>query len=370
MSDSVLSPGPAVFIAVLFLVSGGPCLAADAGSSGNSIPSLEESIRFSRPLFFCDDKLPMDVFDVRERLEKEFLIALWDRPQVILWLKRAARYFPHIETVLEQEGLPDDLKYLAVIESGLRPHAGSSMGAIGFWQFMGSTGRNHGLRVDAAVDERRNIFTSTRAACQYLKSLKETFGTWSLAAAAYNMGENGLASEIKTQGALDYFSLYLPLETQRYVFKIVAAKEIMKHPETYGFNLIASDYYPVIAFDRVEITAGSEVPVAVIARAAQATFKQIKDLNPEIRGDYVAKGKRSILIPKGGSKGFTGRFARLFKVWKNNSGTGLHVVKKGENLSTIAQQYQMSLGMLLRLNRLNPKSAIHPGDRLKVDSRR
>ncbi len=369
MSDSVSPPMSAVFIVVLSLLFAVPSQAADAESPEGSIPSLVESIRFSQPLYFCDDKLPLEVFDVRERLEKEFLIALWDRPQVILWLKRASRYFPHIESVLKQEGLPDDLKYLAVIESGLRPHAGSSMGAIGFWQFMRSTGRNHGLRVDADVDERRNIYTSTGAACLYLKNLKEMFGSWSLAAAAYNMGENGLASEIKTQGALDYFSLYLPLETQRYVFKIVAAKEIMKHPERYGFNLMASDYYPEITFDRVEITAGSEVPVAVIARAAQTTFKTIKDLNPEIRGDYVAKGKRSILIPKGGAKGFEGRFARLFKIWETSNGTGLHVVKKGENLSTIAQQYQMSLGVLLRLNRLNSKSAIHPGDRLKVNSK-
>lgn len=358
-----------VFIVVLSLFFACPSQAAGPKSPEGSIPSLVESIRFSQPLFFCDDKLPLEVFDVRERLEKEFLIALWDRPQVILWLKRAARYFPHIESVLKQEGLPDDLKYLAVIESGLRPHAGSSMGAIGFWQFLRSTGRDHGLRVDADVDERRNIFTSTTAACLYLKKLKEMFGSWSLAAAAYNMGENGLASERKTQGPLDYYSLYLPLETQRYVFKIVAAKEILKHPERYGFNLIASDYYPEITFDRVKITAGSEVPVAVIARAAQTTFKRIKDLNPEIRGDYVAKKKGSILIPKGGAAGFDERFARLFKTWKKSNGTGLHVVKKGENLSTIAQQYQMSLGMLLRLNRLNLKSAIHPGDRLKVDSK-
>ncbi|MDY0221213.1 MAG: transglycosylase SLT domain-containing protein [Desulfobacterium sp.] len=369
MADFVTFPRWAVFFTVLFLFFPSPCPVNGSDLPDRVIPSLVESVRLPDPLFFCEDKVPVEDFDVRERLEKEVLLALWDRAQVILWLKRASRYFPHIESVLKKEGLPDDLKYIAVIESGLRPHAGSSMGAVGFWQFLRSTGRNQGLKVDSTVDERRNIFTSTQAACQYLKTLKELFGSWSLAAAAYNMGENGLAAEIKKQGTADYYSLYLPLETQGYVLKIVAAKEIMKNPEKYGFILSGEDYYPQLSFDSIDMVSDCEIPVAVIAQAAGTSFKEIKNLNPDIRGDFVAEGRRTILIPAQRSEEFSGRLPGLVKAWKEKSGTALHVVKKGDSLTTIAQQYQMSLGELLRLNRLTLSSLIHPGDRLKVDSK-
>lgn len=368
MADFVSLPKRALFFAVLSLFFFWQVPAYAADSPDRVIPSLVESVRFSDPLFFCDDKVPVEDFDVRERMEKAVLLALWDRAQVILWIKRGSRYFSHIEAVLKEEGLPDDLKYLAVIESGLRPHAGSSRGAVGFWQFLRSTGGNHGLRVDSRVDERRNVFTSTRAACQYLKGLNERFGSWSLAAAAYNMGENGLASEIKKQGDLDYYSLYLPLETQDYVFKIVAAKEIMKNPEKYGFVLSKEDYYPELSFDRIDIISDFEIPVVLIAQAARTSFKVIKDLNPDIRGNFVTEGKRSILIPAQSSKGFSDNLPGLVKAWKKKSGAALHVVKGGESLTTIARRYQMPLGELLRLNRLTLSSLIHPGDRLKVDN--
>ena len=366
MVNSFLRGAIAVFLVVVALCLPSRSYALDKEVSGSALPSLVESSRFPHDLFFCGAKVPLEQQEVRERLEKEVLLALWSRPQVILWLKRASRYFPHIESVLKKEGLPDDLKYLAVVESGLRPHAGSSKGAVGFWQFMRSTGKMNGLRVDSKVDERRNLFKSTKAACLYLKKLNSQFGSWPLAAAAYNMGENGLASEIKMQGAEDYYSLYLPLETQRYVFKIIAAKLIMKNAEKYGFRLSKADLYPVLAFDRVNIDSPAQIPLTVIAKSARVSFKAVKDLNPEIRGYYLSKGKSSILIPKGSAKGFKRRFARLLKQWKKENVARLHVVKKGENLTGIAKRYEMSLASLLRLNRLTRKSYIHPGDRLVV----
>jgi hypothetical protein len=366
MVNTFLRGAIAVFLILVALCLPLRSYALDKEVSSSALPSLVESSRFPHDLFFCGAKVPLDQQEVRERLEKEVLLALWSRPQVILWLKRASRYFPHIESVLKKEGLPDDLKYLAVVESGLRPHAGSSKGAIGFWQFMRSTGKMNGLRVDSKVDERRNLFKSTTAACLYLKKLNSQFGSWPLAAAAYNMGENGLASEIKMQGAEDYYSLYLPLETQRYVFKIIAAKVIMKNAEDYGFRLSKDDLYPVLAFDRVNIDSPAQIPLTVISQSAQVSFKAVKDLNPEIRGYYLSKGKSSILIPKGSAKGFKRRFARLLKQWKKENVARLHVVKKGENLTGIAKRYEMSLASLLRLNRLTRKSYIHPGDRLVV----
>ncbi|UCF58112.1 MAG: lytic transglycosylase domain-containing protein, partial [Deltaproteobacteria bacterium] len=157
-----------------------------------NMPSLIFSLNITIPLTFCDEQVPIDNQDIRERLEKELLLSLWDRPQVILWLKRSRRYLPHIEKMLNENTLPEDLKYVAVAESALRPHVSSGRGAIGFWQFMAGTGRKYGLVINTRIDERRNLFASTRAAIRYFKDLRKTFGTWTLALAAFNMGEEGL----------------------------------------------------------------------------------------------------------------------------------------------------------------------------------
>ena len=183
-----------------------------------SFPSLMSALTIATPLEFCGEPVPLEVQEVRELIEKELLLSLWHRPQVILWLKRSGRYMPHIEEVLRSQGMPYDLKYVAIAESALRPHARSRKGAVGFWQFMSYTGRQYDLIINRRIDQRRNIFTSTRAAIRYLSDLYDTFGSWALAAAAYNMGEEGLNSEIVEQGVNNYYQLYLPLETQRYIF--------------------------------------------------------------------------------------------------------------------------------------------------------
>ena len=331
-------------------------------------PSLVKSVRFEEPVLFCGEKVPLEDQQVRERLEKEMLLALWDRAQVVLWIKRSTKYFPHIERVLKQEKLPLDLKYVAVIESGLRPHAGSVKGAVGFWQFLRSTGREYGLRVDSKIDERRNLFTATRAACGYFQKLYEKFQSWPLSMAGYNMGEHGLANEIELQKERDYYQLYLPLETQRYVLKAVAAKLIMENPEQYGFAFLDGDYYPEVQFDRVKMDSPSEVPLVVIAASAKTSFKRIKDLNPQIRGAHLARGKNTVLIPKGGAKRFEKRFTRLFKNWRLTNVKRFHLVKKGENLSTIAREYNVSLASLLVWNNLSLKSRIYPGQRVMITS--
>ena len=165
---------------------------AEQGENAPALPALVESIRFQGKITLCGQTIPHGDPEVRERLEKEMLLALWNRPQVILWLKRAGRYFLHIEKILKEENLPDDLKYVAVVESALRAVSRSGKGAVGCWQFLRGTGKKYGLRIDRMVDERRNLFKSTRAACLYLKALKKEFGSYLLAMAAYNMGEFGL----------------------------------------------------------------------------------------------------------------------------------------------------------------------------------
>ncbi len=332
------------------------------------LPSLIKSSQLKGPISFCGSKIPLERQDVRERLEKEMLLTLWDRAQVILWIKRASKYFPHMDKILKEEGLPLDLKYVAVIESSLRPHAGSSKGAVGFWQFLSSTGKRYGLRVDSSVDERRNLFTSTRAACAYLKDLYTQFKSWPLALAAYNMGENGLASRIKLQETNDYYSLYLSLETQRYLFKVIAARMIMQNPEKYGFIFSSENFYPVLSFAQINIESPVDVPLMLIASSAETSFKAIKDLNPEIRGYYLDKGKNTILIPKGKEKKFKKTFSTRFKKWHLGNKNRYHIVQKGEHLTMIAKKYKISIPLLLKLNKLGTKAVIHPGDKLIIST--
>jgi hypothetical protein len=155
-------------------------------------PSLISSLHIPAPIDFCGERVPIESQEVRERFEKELLLSLWDRPQVILWLKRSRRYMPTIEQMLKENGLPEDLKYVAVAESALRPHVRSRRGATGFWQFI-----------------RRNLLASTRAAIWYFKELHKIFDSWTLAVAAFNMGEDGLMTEMMEQNSKNYYALYI-----------------------------------------------------------------------------------------------------------------------------------------------------------------
>jgi len=353
------------FFPILLICFGTPALTR-AEAQQDFLP-LMESIQFEKDIQFCGITIPVKDPQVRERLEKEMLLALWNRPQVILWIKRSTRFFPHVEKILKQHGLPLDLKYVPVIESALRPHASSSKGAVGYWQFLKFTGRRYGLRIDSYVDERRNIFKSTHAACQYLKDLENQFGSYLLALSAYNMGEYGLNHEIEAQQNRDFFSLYLPLQTQQYAFKIICAKLILENQTAYGFSLKESDVYPVFSFDTVSFKSEFPVPIAVIAQAADIPFKTIKDFNPEIRGYHFEKGNSTLLIPTGKAKGFKKNFNAHYKDWKKTYKTKFHIVESGESLIGIAQKYEMPLLSLLRLNNLSVKSMIHPGDRLLIE---
>ena len=259
------------FLSILLLFTS-PLFADDHRNYNTNfqLPSLVESTRFSEPLFFCGNKIPVDQQEIKEKLEKEVLLALWDRPQVILWIKRASKFFPHMEKIIKQAGLPDDLKYVAVVESGLRPHVSSYKGAVGYWQFLRSTGKMYGLKIDYNIDERRNLFKSTESACKYLKELERQFDDWFLAVAAYNMGARKLKNQIKIQKADKFYSLYLSQETQRYIFKIIAAKFIMENQKRFGFVFKTEDYYPVFKFDKININSSRQLPIALVAKAAGA----------------------------------------------------------------------------------------------------
>ena len=329
-------------------------------------PSLVSALTLDKPLEFCDELVPLQNQDIRERFEKAMMLALWNRPQVILWLKRSTRYLPHVEKMLKEAGLPDDLKFITVAESALRPHARSSKGAIGFWQIMSGTGRKYGLKINRRVDERRNIFASTKAVIPYFKDLYKSFGTWTLATAAFNRGENGVMKEVLTQETKDFYRLYLPLETQQYIPRILAIKLILTDPERYGFRLKEEDYYPLLSFDTVEFKCKREMPIQIVARAANANFKDIKNLNPDIRGYHLASGKHRLMVPEGASEGFDERYKRLEKKYLTSDTKTVYVVKKGDNLSNIADRFEVPLAALLIWNRLDLKRPIHPGETLII----
>ena len=349
------------------------CLAAIIGLTASSgygqmaaTDHLLQSLKWEHPLVLCGETVPLDDRQVQERLEKEMLVALGDRPQVILWLKRTTRYFPFIEQVLAEGGLPEDLKYLAIAESALRQHAGSRKGAMGIWQLMPDTARKYGLTVTVHIDERRNFYQSTPAAAAHLKELYNRFGTWSLALAAYNMGAEGLEAEILEQGISDYYRLYLPLETQRFVFRILAIKQIVQAPPRYGFTLAADDYYLPAPFATVQVNAFDELPLRLVAQASQTDFKTIKELNPQIRGHYLDAGSYRLSIPPDGESGFQQRLADLMAANTRIRSRSIYVIREGDSLSGIAQKFDVPLAALLIWNRIQIDTVIHPGQKLVI----
>ena len=330
------------------------------------IPCFIAALRLEGGLTFCGEPVPTGEQEVRERYERELLLSMANRAQAILWLKRSKRYLPYIEKSLQERQMPDDLKYVAFAESALLPHIGSSKGAVGYWQFIPSTGRTYGLRIDARIDERRNIYTSTQAALCYLNHLYETFGSWNLAAAAYNMGEDRLMAEILEQGTNNYYHLHLPLETQRFVLRILSVKTMLTAPEKYGFHFTEEDYYPPPVFDAIELECKEETPVRIIAQAAGTHFKAIKDFNPQIRGHFLPAGRHPLHIPKGAAAGFPDRFDQAMAKYVSSLKGSVYIVKPGDNLSMIAERFGVPLLALVIWNGLDVTRPIHPGDRLVI----
>jgi membrane-bound lytic murein transglycosylase D len=201
---------------------------------------------------------------------------------------------------------------------------------------------------------------------KYLKELYKEFNSWTLVAAAFNMGDEGMTAEILEQGTDDYYQLYLSLETQRYVFRVLSVKLIFSDPEKYGFYLTEKDYYPPLEYDEVKVTCSEATPVRIIAQAAKTQFKVIKDLNPEIRGYYLIEGKHTILIPKGASNGFQSRYKDYMKKYTSAEKERVYIVKEGDNLSSIAEKYDIPIKTLLIWNNIDYNRPIHPGDRLII----
>jgi len=252
-------------------------------------------------LDFAGEPMPLKNPDILERMDKELLVNTYWQSNGLLMFKRAQKYFPIIEPILAKNGIPDDFKYLAVIESGLTD-ARSPAGASGFWQIMKATGRENGLEVNDNVDERYNLEMATQVACDYLNKSKEKLGSWTNAAAAYNAGNYGISKRLDTQKVDNYYDLLLGQETGRYVFRIVALKEILSHPKKYGFNFRSKDLYSTIPTYKVGVDTVVN-DFAQFAKKFSINYKILKIHNPWLRENKlnnVSRKQYFIEIPEKG----------------------------------------------------------------------
>lgn len=244
---------------------------------------------FSLPLpekaDFCGEQAPLDQWDVAEKFDREMLVNTYWHSNTLLSIKRAYRWFPIIEPILKEQGIPDDFKYLALIESGFI-NATSPSGAVGFWQFLPETATQYGLEVNDEVDERYHVEKSTHAACAYFNDAYSRFGTWSLVAASYNMGMGGLQKQVDRQGSKEYYQLLLNDETARYVFRILAIKELMNNADKYGFVVRPADLYAPLNSKNITI-ASSIDDFAAFAVQNGINYKALKLYNPWLRQSYL-----------------------------------------------------------------------------------
>jgi membrane-bound lytic murein transglycosylase D len=252
-------------------------------------------------LKFAGEKVPVDYFDVREDLDRELLVNVYWQSHTMILIKRANRYFPMIERVLRHNGVPDDFKYLAVAESDLS-NLVSPQQAVGFWQFVNGTARDYHLEVNNEVDERYHIERSTEAACVFLKESYERYGSWTMAAASYNIGRSGLDEQIKRQKSDYYYDLLLNEETGRYIYRVLALKLILSNPEEYGFYASDNDLYPMIPTYEVTVDGPVE-DFADFAAKYGINYKVLKIFNPWLRDNKLTNTKNKtyyIRIPKDG----------------------------------------------------------------------
>lgn len=292
------------FVLIGYLWFGG----ADSGSALNSLenpariqeasPTRVPRVRiFELPESpgFAGEKVPMDDPEVYERYERELYVNAYWESNTLLMMKRAGKFFPFIEQTLKENGIPDDFKYVALIESGLM-NVTSPAGAKGFWQFMKGTAGDFGLEVSRDVDERYHFEKSTLAACKYLRAAYGKFGNWTSVAASYNMGIAGITRRKNQQLSPDYYDLYLNEETSRYLFRALALKEIFENPGKYGFELQQDDLYNLPPLREIEVTETIS-NLADWAKERKSSYKEVKTYNPWLvnRQLQVRRGKRYVI---------------------------------------------------------------------------
>ena len=290
-----VSQRKAVATAIIIIITGVGILFVTQGFGGENVnrkypfnsnsDNVSKSYKLPDTVSFAGERMPLENFDTRESLEREIIITAYRHSSTILIIKRATRYFPLIEKILKAYNIPDDFKYLAVAESDLSNMV-SPAGATGFWQIMPETGREEGLEINTEIDERYNVEKSTNFACNYFLKSYAKYGNWTLAAASYNGGRNGIDDQIEIQHEKNYYDLLLADETSRYIFRVVSYKLIISDPAAYGFEIDKKELYPEIRYNEVKVDT-AVTDFSNFARKFGTNYKLLKLLNPWLRKPYL-----------------------------------------------------------------------------------
>lgn len=336
------------------------------------------AIPLPEEISFAGEKAPMFDFEVRERIDREILVNTYYQSQTLIFFKKANRWFPVIEKILKEEGVPEDFKYLAIIESGLS-NVISPAGAVGFWQFMKNTAIEYGLEVNDEVDERYDPVKSTYAATRYLKKAYAEFGSWSLVAAAYNMGLTGLRNQVRLQGVDDYHGLYLNTETSRYLPRLVAVKTIMEDPRKFGYNFREKHLYKPLKTNAVYVDTAITDLVA-FAKSQGIVYKHLKVFNPWLRKTYLPNktGKRyKIEIPDPSVFTVENEIKpeymitqpEVVAIEKKTTDQAYinikHTVKKGEDIRSIAAMFDLKVVDIVLWNKMESTDLVK-GQQLEI----
>lgn len=296
-----------VTIGILAFLSAGfvITLLVSAGSQPTTVPDYEESLpaasswALPESVSFAGEAMPLQNFDTRESLDRELNATAYRHGSTLLTIKRAGRYFPEIERILRENGIPDDFKYLACAESDLS-NVVSPAGATGFWQIMESTGKELGMTINKEIDDRYSLEQSTLFACRYFRKAFEKYGSWTMAAASYNNGFNGLDEQVNIQKETDYYNLLLNEETARYIFRIAALKLVISDPAKYGFKIGADDLYKPVPYTEVKVDT-TVASFEQFARYFGTNYKMLKYLNPWLRKPFLTNNNRvkyTIRVPE------------------------------------------------------------------------
>jgi hypothetical protein len=352
---------------LLCLSWGGPGLAEE---SKEEIPAAQRFFlpRLPASLSLCGEEVPLADSFIAEQLDREFTMLVHDQAQIVMCLKRAGRFFPYISRQLQAAGLPDDLKYLAVTESFLLHYVQSKAGALGLWQFMPATGRQFKLAVNDFIDERLNPEKSTQAAIAYLKYLYDMFKNWPLAMAAYNAGQGTVLAQMKEQGADSYYDLYLPRETMRYVYRVMAVKIILSDPAAYGYDLPPEQIYRPYEGEEIKFTLNKEFPLRDLAAYSASSVRFIRELNPQLLSNRLPKGAYQLLVPQGQGANVLrqlgkersapppaaepARAAAAVRPAGEGGKESGYQVRAGDTLSSISRRFKVSLESLRQTNHL------------------
>lgn len=340
---------------------------------GGEAASRQVMENISKPYISPLGEIPLDINSLTEQWIKYF--SGRGRKYMEVYLERSSRYLPMMKNTLREYGLPEDLVYVALIESGFSPLAHSRANAVGYWQFIRGTGKRYGLMLDPFIDERRDPVLSTRAAAEYFKTLYNMFGSWHLALASYNVGENRVKRAVAKYATRDYWELLkhrrsLPKETKHYVAKFIAATLVAKNPERYGFTVI--NYQAPLTFETVNLA--NPVSMTKLAENMNVSVEELKLLNPKFRGDFVPMyrgGDTVIRVPMGKIEVARAAIPSSISAQPTVASSDFYFyrVRNGDSLSTIARKHRTSIATLIRMNNLSRKSLLRIGQRLRVPDR-